>query len=147
MRPVVAAPFWRMMTRYCGFPKLEYQILISRSPFARVLLARGLSPAVSVAASLPSKIASETGPVSFEAIKAGVCCAKDELGIASRIEAARVRRLMSGGRFKQPKSHNFRPHPQKLPNQLVLQELRCGKGLFLRGCVHQDGHNDCSCLP
>src|SRR3954466_15261920 len=104
-RPVRAAPFWWMITRYCGLPKLEYQILTSRSFPRRAVFERGDKPTVRAAASLVSNMASETGPVSLAA-KLAACCAKDEHGIASRSEAVNVSRLMSGGRVSRTKGHN-----------------------------------------
>src|ERR1700730_1181608 len=99
-----------MITRYCGLPKLEYQILTSRSPFGSRLFESGTRPTVRAAASLVSKISSVTGLVSVDAVNACACCAKDELGIASRREAAMVIRLMSRGLFERDESHNSRPH-------------------------------------
>jgi len=95
-----------MITRNCGFPKLEYQILTSRSLLRSWLFESGDKPTVSAAASLVSKIASEARPVSFDAAKACTRCAKDELGIASRSEAAMVSRLMPGGLFSLIEGHN-----------------------------------------
>src|SRR5258707_932047 len=102
-RPVRFAPFWWMMTRYWGFPKVEYQILTSRSPLGSGVFDNGRSPAVAMAASFVSKIASEEGPVSLAAKV--VCCASDELDTASNREAENVSRLMQLGRFWPAQGH------------------------------------------
>src|SRR6266436_3541284 len=59
--------------------------------------------AVATAASLVSKIASETGPVSLAENDA--CWATDELDTASRRVAANVSRLMPIGRFSSARGH------------------------------------------
>src|SRR6476661_1104191 len=56
-----------MITRYSGFPNPEYQIRTYRSHFGRSDLAIGFSPAITIAASFVSKIASGEGPLSAEA--------------------------------------------------------------------------------
>src|ERR1700682_53101 len=101
-----------MITRYWGLPKLEYQILTSRSPLGSWLFESGARPTVRAAASLVSKISCVAGPASVDAGRAGICCAKEELGIASRSEAARVSRLMFRGLFTRVEGHNYRPHPE-----------------------------------
>src|SRR4051812_25745553 len=115
-----------MITRYCGLPNPEYQILTSRSPLRRSLFARGRSPAVTIAASFVSKIATLTGPVSLAVKEA--CWARDELEGASSRMAERLSRLMPIGLFSGIQGHILRPHPQVDHNPLAANELRCGKG-------------------
>jgi len=58
----VTAPVCRMITRYCGLPKPEYQILTSRPPLDSWLFESGARPTVRAAASLVSKISSAADP-------------------------------------------------------------------------------------
>src|SRR5437588_1190459 len=100
-----------MITRYCGFPNPEYQILTSRSPLRTSVLDKGARPAVTAAASFVSKMTSGAGPVSVAVKEA--CCARDELLAASRREAANVSRLMPKGLFSASQRHIFQPQDRK----------------------------------
>src|SRR5205814_10689862 len=99
-----------MSTRYCGLPNPEYQILTSRAPFVRSVLARGESPAVTTAASFVSKIASTAGPVSLAA-KAS-CWASAGLETATSKVAEIDSRHMPIGQLWVPNGHILIAHPE-----------------------------------
>jgi len=92
----VTAPVCRIDHQVRGLPKPEYQILTSRPPLDSWLFESGARPTVRAAASLVSKIHPRPDPYR----RCGVgryLLANNELGIASRSEAAIVSRLMPGG--------------------------------------------------
>src|SRR3954471_6108496 len=116
-----------MMTRSCGLPKLEYQILTSWAFLGSALFESGDSPTVRAAASLVSNIASVVGPVSFEAKD---CCARTEHGTATIKAAANERRLMHRGLFRRRKGHKQRPHQSASYKSMPRKRLPCGNGLY-----------------